>query len=176
MNDQGRPRWVRWPRTIADPDGRGPMAYGADYNPEQWPREIWKDDVRLMRQAGVNIVSLGIFSWATLQPTEDTWDFTWLDEVMDLLHDHGIAVDLATATASPPPWLTTRHPEILPVDSDGRTVWPGARQHWRPTSPVFREHALKLVRTVAERYGSHPALTAWHISNELGCHNIYDFS
>ncbi|MEU0526197.1 beta-galactosidase [Streptomyces niveus] len=157
-----------------DPTPR--LVYGADYNPEQWPREVWKDDVRLMREAGVNLVSVGIFSWARLQPTRYTWDFAWLDEVMDLLHAGGIAVDLATATASPPPWLTTAHPEILPVTASGETVWPGARQHWRPTSPVFRTHALALVRKLAERYADHPALVAWHVSNELGCHNIYDHS
>src|SRR4051794_26098010 len=129
-----------------------------------------------MNAAGVTVVALAIFSWARLQPAEDRWDFAWLDEVMDLLHEHGIAVNLATATASPPPWLTTAHPEILPVDQEGRTRWPGARQHWRPTSPVFREHALGLVRAMAERYRDHPALAAWHVSNELGCHNIYDYS
>ncbi|WP_265520448.1 beta-galactosidase [Oerskovia flava] len=169
-------RWLRWPTTG---DGERPtprLAFGADYNPEQWPREVWDEDVRLMRAAGVNIVSVAIFSWARLQPTADTWDFAWLDAILDLLHENGIAVDLATATASPPPWLTTAHPEILPVTSTGETVWPGARQHWRPTSPVFREHALRLVRTMAERYADHPALTAWHVSNELGCHNIYDYS
>ncbi|MCI3221819.1 beta-galactosidase [Streptomyces sp. NP-1717] len=160
------------------PDGdRTPrLVYGADYNPEQWPREVWKEDVRLMREAGVNLVSVGIFSWARLQPARDDWDFGWLDEVMDLLHAGGIAVDLATATASPPPWLTTAHPEILPVTATGETVWPGARQHWRPTSPVFRTHALALVRKMAERYADHPALVAWHVSNELGCHNVYDYS
>ncbi|MGW1718801.1 beta-galactosidase [Streptomyces sp. NPDC002156] len=159
------------------PDGDSPrLAYGADYNPEQWPREVWEEDVRLMREAGVNVVSVGIFSWARIQPDADTWDFEWLDDVMDLLHEGGIGVDLATATASPPPWLTTAHPEILPVTATGETVWPGARQHWRPTSPVFRSHALGLVRKMAERYANHPALVAWHISNELGCHNIYDFS
>ncbi|WP_413755578.1 beta-galactosidase [Streptomyces sp. MMBL 11-3] len=160
------------------PDGdRTPrLAYGADYNPEQWPREVWEEDVRLMREAGVNLVSVGIFSWARIQPARDAWDFAWLDEVMDLLHAGGIGVDLATATASPPPWLTTAHPEILPVTASGETVWPGARQHWRPTSPVFREHALRLVRTMAERYADHPALVAWHVSNELGCHNVYDYS
>lgn len=157
-----------------DPTPR--LVYGADYNPEQWPREVWKEDVRLMREAGVNLVSVGIFSWAHIQPTRDEWDFTWLDEVMDLLHAGGIGVDLATATASPPPWLTTAHPEILPVTASGETVWPGARQHWRPTSPVFRAHALRLVRKMAERYADHPALVAWHVSNELGCHNIYDYS
>jgi beta-galactosidase len=102
--------------------------------------------------------------------TEDTWAFGWLDDVMNLLYDNGIAVDLATATASPPPWLTAKHPEILPVTARGETVWPGARQHWRPTSPVFRRYALDLVRTMANRYADHPALAAWHVSNELGCH------
>jgi beta-galactosidase len=165
-------RWLRPPA-----DGRGPrFAYGADYNPEQWPREVWKEDVRLMREAGVTIVSLAIFSWARIQPDEDSWDFGWLDEVMDLLHSSGIAVDLATATASPPPWIAHLHPEILPVTRTGETVWPGGRQHWRPTSPVFRGYALRLTEAMATRYADHPALAAWHISNELGCHNVYDFS
>ncbi|MDT0303028.1 beta-galactosidase [Streptomonospora wellingtoniae] len=169
-------RWLRWPENTAGRGSGRKLAYGADYNPEQWPREVWDEDVRLMREAGVNIVSLGVFSWARIQPGPDEWDFAWLDEVMDLLHANGIAVDLATATASPPPWLTTLHPEILPVTAAGETVWPGARQHWRPTSPVFRTHALRLAETVARRYADHPALTAWHISNELGCHNVYDYS
>ncbi|MEU8378205.1 beta-galactosidase [Streptosporangium sp. NPDC048865] len=165
-------RWLRWP---SDPS-RSRLAFGADYNPEQWPRHIWDEDVRVMQVAGVNIVSLAIFSWARIQPQADVWDFGWLDEVMDLLHAHGIAVDLATATASPPPWLTTMHPEILPVDRDGRTIWPGARQHWRPTSPIFRSYALRLTRALAERYRDHPALTAWHVNNELGGDNPYDYS
>lgn len=172
MKNSTTTRWLRWPEGM--PQQR--IGYGADYNPDQWPREVWDEDVRLMREAGVNVVSLAIFSWARIQPTADTWDFAWLDEIMDLLHANGIAVDLATATASPPPWLTTAHPEILPVDQEGRILWPGARQHWRPTSPVFREHALALVTALGERYGSHPALAAWHVNNELGCHNAYDYS
>ncbi|MER5634163.1 beta-galactosidase [Streptomyces nitrosporeus] len=165
-------RWLRPP-----PDGRpARFAYGADYNPEQWPREVWKEDVRLMREAGVTVVSVAIFSWARLQPAEDRWDFGWLDEILGLLHDNGVSVDLATATASPPPWLTTLHPEILPVTRTGETLSQGARQHWRPTSPVFRRYALKLVEAMATRYADHPALVAWHISNELGCHNVYDYS
>jgi beta-galactosidase len=171
-----RQRWVRWPDSLAIESARGPLGFGADYNPDQWGREVWDEDVRLMQKAGVNIVSLGIFSWARLQPAADTWDFAWLDEVMDLLHAHGIAVDLATATASPPPWLSTAHPEILPVTRTGETMWPGARQHWRPTSPVFRRHALAVVEAMASRYVDHPALAAWHVSNELGCHNLYDYS
>jgi beta-galactosidase len=171
MPDTTHHRWLRWP----SPDIKR-LAFGADYNPEQWPREVWAEDVRLMKEAGVNIVSLAIFSWARLQPARDTWDFSWLDEVIDLLHTNGIAVDLATATASPPPWLAAEHPEILPVTQSGETLWPGGRQHWRPTSPVFRQHALTLVRTMAERYRDHPAICAWHVSNELGCHNISDYS
>ena len=163
------PHWLR--RT-----GEPRLEFGADYNPDQWPRAVWDDDVRAMREAGVTVVSLAIFSWARLEPADGVYDFGWLDDAMDLLHANGILVDLATATASPPPWLTTAHPEILPVDRLGQTVWPGGRQHWRPTSPVFREHALRLVRAMAERYKDHPALTAWHISNELGCHNVYDYS
>ncbi|MFF3144704.1 beta-galactosidase, partial [Streptomyces sp. NPDC057927] len=92
-----------------DGDATPRLAYGADYNPEQWPREVWEEDIRLMREAGVNIVSVAIFSWARIQPAENEWDFGWLDEVMDLLHAGGIGVDLATATASPPPWLSTAH-------------------------------------------------------------------
>ncbi|MEU4420699.1 beta-galactosidase [Actinoplanes sp. NPDC024001] len=162
----------RWLRRA----GAARLEFGADYNPEQWPREVWDDDVRAMREAGVTVVSLAIFSWARLQPREGEYDFAWLDEVMDLLHAGGISVDLATATASPPPWLTAKHPEILPVNRQGETVWPGARQHWRPTSPVFRRHALALVRALATRYADHPALVAWHVNNELGCHNVYDYS
>lgn len=164
----------RWLRTPAGAIPR--ISYGADYNPEQWPRQVWDEDVRLMKEAGVDVVSVAIFSWAKLQPDADTWDFDWLDEVLDLLHDNGIGVDLATATASPPPWLTMKHPEVLPRTIEGHTVSQGSRQHWRPTSPVFRSHALALVERIAERYRDHPALVAWHINNELGCHNAYDYS
>ncbi|MBG0818865.1 beta-galactosidase [Planomonospora sp. ID82291] len=157
-------RWIRRP----EPTG---LVYGADYNPEQWPQDVWPEDVRLMREAGVTMVSVGVFSWARLQPTAATWDFGWLDRVLDLLHGGGIAVDLATATASPPPWLTHAHPEVLPVDAEGRRLHHGGRQAWCPSSPVYREHALRLVEEMATRYGGHPALVLWHVSNELGCHN-----
>ena len=163
------PRWLRR-------DGAPRLEFGADYNPEQWPREVWDDDVRAMREAGVTVVSLAIFSWAKLEPEPGRYEFGWLDEAIGLLHANGILVDLATATASPPPWMARAYPSILPVDREGRTIWPGGRQHWRPTSPIFREFSLRLVREIATRYRDHPALTAWHVSNELGCHNVYDYS
>ncbi|MCU7727649.1 beta-galactosidase [Actinoplanes sp. KI2] len=163
---------TRWLRRSGPPR----LEFGADYNPDQWPREVWDDDVRHMREAGVTIVSLAIFSWARIEPADGEFDFAWLDDAMDLLHANGILVDLATATASPPPWLAAAHPEILPVDRVGNTISPGGRQHWRPTSPVFRRYALRLVRALAERYRDHPALAAWHVNNELGCHNVHDYS
>jgi beta-galactosidase len=146
------------------------IAYGGDYNPDQWPEEVWAEDVRLMRAAGVNLVSLGIFSWSRLQPREDTWDFDWLDKVMNMLHEGGVRVDLATASASPPPWLSHAHPEMLPVLADGVRLWHGARQHYCPSSPVYRAATARLVEAIAARYAKHPALAMWHVGNEFGCH------
>jgi beta-galactosidase len=146
------------------------IAYGADYSPDQWPDEVWAEDVRLMREAGVNLVSLAIFAWSRLQPRENAWDFDWLDRVMDLLHEGGVRVDLATATASPPPWLSHAHPEMLPVLADGVRLWPGARQHYCPSSPVYRSASARLVEAIATRYANHPALAMWHVGNEFGCH------
>src|SRR5690606_37150051 len=115
------------------------------YNPEQWPEQVWAEDARLMREAGVNLVSLGVFAWATIEPEPGTYRLGWLAKVMDLLHQHGVKVALATATASPPPWLTHRHPEVLPERADGTRLWPGSRQAFCPSSPVYREHATALV-------------------------------
>ncbi|MDH6237645.1 beta-galactosidase [Cryobacterium sp. CG_9.6] len=147
------------------------IAYGCDYNPEQWGPEVWAEDVLLMQQAGVDLVAINIFGWSALEPRAGEYDFTLLDTIIDLLHSHGIRVNLGTGTSSPPPWLTTAHPEILPQVEDGTTRYSGGRQAWCPSSPVFRAHALRLVERVAERYGAHPAVVLWHVSNELGCHN-----
>jgi beta-galactosidase len=146
------------------------MAYGGDYNPEQWPESIWQEDVRLMREAGVNLVSLAIFAWARLEPQPGQYDFGWLDRIMDLLHQHGVKVDLATATASPPPWLAKLHPDSLPITREGVRLWPGSRQQYCPSSPAYRQAAQALVRRLAERYRDHPALALWHIGNEYACH------
>ncbi|WP_432561901.1 beta-galactosidase [Kineococcus sp. SYSU DK003] len=151
--------------------GRQGLAFGADYNPEQWPVEVRREDVRLMAQAGVNLVSVGIFSWSLLEPEPDRFDFGWLDDVLDDLHAAGVDVSLATATASEPAWLAQRWPEALRVDAAGRRVVFGSRQSWCPSSPVYRERSLKLVEALATRYAEHPALRLWHVSNELGCHN-----
>ena len=129
-----------------------------------------------MKKAGVNLVSVGIFSWAKIETSEGVYDFDWLDRIINKLGEAGIAVDLASATASPPMWLTQAHPEVLWKDYRGDVCQPGARQHWRPTSPVFREYALKLCRAMAEHYKGNPYVVAWHVSNEYGCHNRFDYS
>ena len=167
-------RAYRWPQPLAGQQAR--IWYGGDYNPDQWPEEVWDDDVRLMKKAGVNLVSVGIFSWAKIETSEGVYDFDWLDRIIDKLGEAGIAVDLASATASPPMWLTQAHPEVLWKDYRGDVCQPGARQHWRPTSPVFREYALRLCRAMAEHYKDNPYVVAWHVSNEYGCHNRFDYS
>src|SRR5262249_33540051 len=143
---------------------------GGDYNPEQWPEHVWRDDVALMREAGVTLATVGVFSWAWLQPTPDRWEFGWLDRVLDPPHEGGIKGDLATATASPPPWFSTAHPQSLPVDAAGRPLPHGSRQAYCPSSPDSRAAALTLVERLARRYGEHPALALWHLNNEYGCH------
>ena len=150
--------------------GRG-LVFGCDYNPEQWDRSVWPDDVRLMRQAGIGLVAINIFGWSSINPAPGVWDFSALDEIIELLHAAGIRINLGTGTASPAPWLTARHPEILPVGEDGTVFHQGGRQGYCPSSPLFRDYAAEVVTRVVERYGNHPAVSLWHVSNELGCHN-----
>ncbi|OKL53238.1 hypothetical protein BSZ39_10550 [Bowdeniella nasicola] len=149
------------------------IIYGADYNPEQWNAQVRERDVELMKEAGLSLASVGVFSWARLEIADGEFDFGWLDEVIENLAAAGIGIDLATATASPPAWLTTAHPEILPVTEDGVRLAHGSRQDFCPSSPVFRRYAARLAGKLAERYGTHPALKLWHISNEYGCHSVH---
>ena len=167
-------RAFRWPSLLTE-SGRG-IAFGGDYNPDQWPEETLDEDIRLMGEAGVNVVSLAIFSWDKIEPVEGAFTFEWLDHVIDRLGRAGIAVDLASATAAAPLWLYESHPEVLPVDRYGHTVNAGSRQSWQPTSPVFKEYALRLCRRLAEHYKDNPYVTAWHMGNEYGWNNRYDYS
>ncbi len=149
----------------------GRVAFGGDYNPEQWPESVWPEDVALMRQAGVNLVSLGIFSWALLEPGPGQYEFGWLDRIIDLLHEGGIAVDLANASATPPPWFSHRYPQSLLVDQNGGRRSYGGRQGFCPSSPEYRAAAAALTRAIVDRYASHPAVVMWHVHNEYGNHN-----
>jgi beta-galactosidase len=123
-----------------------------------------------MREASVNLVTVGVFSWAWLEPEPGRYEFGWLDRVLGLLAENGIFADLATASASPPPWLARRHLESLPVTREGVRLWPGARQHYCPSSESYRAAAAALVEQLAARYRDHPALAVWHVNNEYGCH------
>jgi beta-galactosidase len=147
--------------------------FGADYNPEQWTpafgfedEQVWLEDIRLMKQAHVNIVTLGVFSWSLLQPDEQTFSFQWLDRVLELLQQNEICVCLATGTAAIPAWLATSYPDALPVTAQGVRRGQGERQNYCPTSPDFRRLARGLARRLAERYGDHPSVVLWHVSNE----------
>ena len=154
---------------------RPQFVYGCDYNPEQWTPDVWLEDARLMREAGVNLVAINIFGWAQLEPLPGQFSFDALDAVIEVLHSHGIGINLGTGTSSPPPWLSAQHPEVLPTMSDGTRRAFGGRQAYCPSSPVYREYSIRLVEEVARRYGSHPAIKAWHVANELGCHNSHCF-
>ena len=146
------------------------ILYGGDYNAEQWPEEIWLEDMRLMKLAGVNLVTVGVFGWALLEPAEGKYQFDWLDRLMDLLARTGIYADLATATAAQPAWASVKYPDILPVDEYGRRLAYGSRQSYCPNSGSYRRLAAALVRAVADHYAGHPALAFWHVNNEYGCH------
>jgi beta-galactosidase len=147
-------------------DRLGGLAFGGDYNPEQWDERVWKEDDELMREAGVNLATVGVFSWALLEPEEGRYDFAWLDAHLDRLHANGVAVDLATPTASPPPWFTLAHPDAMPVTRDGTRLVHGSRDTYCISAPAYRTAARRIASVLAERYGNHPAVALWHVHNE----------
>ena len=161
------------PHTWPDLDG---IAYGGDYNPEQWPRETWDEDVALMREAGVNLVSVGIFSWALIEIAEGEFDFSWLDELLDLLHEGGIRVDLGTPTASPPAWFFAAYPDARVIDRDGRVMGFGSRGMASHSAPAYREAIVRIADALAARYAQHPAVVLWHVHNEYGVPVGEDYS
>ncbi|MEU8574632.1 beta-galactosidase [Streptomyces asoensis] len=150
------------------PRGLTRLAFGGDYNPEQWPESVWQDDVRLMREAGVTMVSVGIFSWALLETSPGVYDFGWLDRVIGLLHDNGIRVDLGTPTVAPPVWFYRQHPDALPVTAEGVRLEFGSRGAICHSNADYRAAAANITTRLAERYGDHPALAMWHVHNEYG--------
>lgn len=144
------------------------VLYGGDYNPEQWPEEIWEEDMRLFKLAGIDIVTLNVFSWASLQPSEDTYDFSGLDKIMNLVEKNGLKVCLATSTGAHPAWMAKRHPDILRTEFNGMKRKFGSRHNSCPNSPTFRKYSVRLAKKLAERYGNRECIVGWHINNEFG--------
>ncbi len=150
------------------------MLHGGDYNPDQWQHmpEVLEEDMRLAKLAHVNTMTVGVFSWAALEPAEGRFEFGWLDETMDRLADNDMYAVLATPSGSRPFWLSQQYPEVLRVTPDRRRNLPGLRHNHCFTSPVYREKTTIINSLLAERYKDHPALLVWHVSNEYGgeCH------
>ncbi|WP_253194985.1 beta-galactosidase [Streptomyces sp. MP131-18] len=146
----------------------GLLACGDDSTPEQWPEEVWREDVALMREVDVNLVSAGNFSWAWLESREGSFDFGWLDRVIESVQANGIRIALGTLTVVPPAWFSRGRPEVLPVNREGvcwEFGWRGAIWH---SSPACREAAVRITTALGERYGSAPAVAKWLRNNEYG--------
>lgn len=144
------------------------VLYGGDYNPEQWPEEIWEEDMRLFKLAGIDEVTLNVFSWAALQPSEDTYNFEKLDKIMDLVEANGLKVFLATSTAAHPAWMAKRHPDILRTEFSGMKRKFGSRHNSCQNSPTYQKYSVLLAKKLAERYGKRECVIGWHICNEYG--------
>ncbi len=142
------------------------ILYGGDYNPNQWPEEIWKEDMRIFRNAHINSATINVFSWAALQPAEERYDFSRLDTVIDMLSRENYDIVLATSTAALPAWMVKRYPEVSRTDYEGRHHKFGQRHNACPNSRVYQHFAKKLAGKLAERYGNNQHISCWHINNE----------
>jgi beta-galactosidase len=142
--------------------------FGVDYYPEQWPESRWPEDARLMKQAGINVVRLAEFAWSKMEEQPGKFDFAWLDRILEILRSHGISAVLGTPSASPPPWLMTKYPDIFRVREDGRRVTYGNRCEFCPNNSTYLTFVQRIVAAMANHFASHPAVIGWQIDNELG--------
>lgn len=144
------------------------LMFGADYNPDQWTPDVWREDIKLMKLLGVNTVSIPILSWSQIETSEGVFDFSWLDEVMDLLNENGIQVVMATPSFAQPAWLSEKYPDVLPVGISGMRRKHGARGNFCPNNADFRRLSRRMAETLARRYGDKDVLALWHVNNEYG--------
>ena len=156
------------PTAVIDP--RQNFALGVCFYPEHWPRHRWAPYARQMRELGLSYARIAEFAWARMEPRQGEFDWAWLDEAIEILAAEGLKVVLCTPTATPPAWLIHAHPEILPVDREGRVRNFGSRRHYEPASAVYRAESRRITTAMAERYGEHPAVVGWQTDNEFGCH------
>ena len=144
------------------------ILYGGDYNPNQWSRDIWDEDMRLFSRAGINSATVNVFSWAKLQPSEQEYNFDELDDIMEMLSRENYDIVLATSTGALPAWMFKHYPEVGRTDFEGRRHKFGNRHNACPNSPVYRTFAKRLAEKLAERYGSNEHVVCWHVNNEYG--------
>lgn len=144
------------------------ILYGGDYNPNQWPREVWEQDMEMFRHASINSATINVFSWAKIQPSEERYDFSELDDIVAMLEREGYDIVMATSTAALPAWLVKRYPEVARTDYEGRHHKFGQRHNACPNSPVYRHYAAALTEKLAERYGKTGKVSCWHVNNEYG--------
>lgn len=144
------------------------ILFGGDYNPNQWPKEIWEEDIRIFKKASINSATVNVFSWAKIQPSENCYDFEELDQIIEKLSTEGFNIVLATSTAALPAWMFKKYPEVARTDYDGRHHKFGQRHNACPNSLVYQKYAERLATKLAERYGENPQVTCWHINNEYG--------
>ena len=146
------------------------MRLGICFYPEHWSSERWQLDAQQMRAAGISIVRIAEFAWSQMEPQQGTYNWNWLDNVIEVLASEDHKIVLCTPTAAPPAWLIHQHPEILPVDEEGRRRRFGSRRHYCPNNPTFHTYTESITRAMAERYGNHPSVIGWQIDNEFGCY------
>lgn len=148
----------------------GKLLHGGDYNPEQWLHmpDILKQDISYLKKSKCNAVSLGIFSWSVLEPEEGNFNFEWMGQIIDSLHENGISTILATPSGARPKWMSDKYPEVLRVDETGHRNFYGERHNHCYTSPVYREKVKIINSELAKRFAKHPGVVLWHISNEYG--------
>ncbi|WP_424929775.1 beta-galactosidase [Amaricoccus tamworthensis] len=144
---------------------------GTCYYPEHWSRDVWEDDARRMVEAGLTWVRIGEFAWSRLEPQPEQYDFSWLDDAIEVLGHAGLKVVLGTPTATPPRWMLDRHPDMLATDADGRPRRFGSRRHYCFSHEGYRAECARIVTLIARRYGPNPHVAAWQTDNEYGCHD-----
>lgn len=144
------------------------MWYGGDYNPEQWEAATMEEDIRMFKLANIDVATVNVFSWALIQPSEDEYDFSKLDAIIERLTKDQIYICLATSTGAHPAWMAHRYPDVTRVDYEGRKRKFGGRHNSCPNSPTYRKYSAAIAEKLAERYASYEGLVVWHVSNEYG--------
>jgi beta-galactosidase len=152
------------------------MTIGSYYYPEQWPHEYWARDIKKMAEVGFDFTHFGEFAWSFIEPKDGEFDFKWLDEAVELSHQNGIKVIMCTSTPTPPAWMVQKHPEILMVNADGRTMQHGSRQQISWSSPVYRKYVERMVEAIGKHYGNDKRIWGWQLDNEPSHYGQYDYS